>query len=68
MVGYRPLPGDGAGTVAALAVGGIPGLLVVGVGGGVVIVHVAARALGRGADVLTVLVTGGTCGGLVVPV
>ena len=68
MIGYRPLPGNGARTVAARAVGGIPGLLVVGVGGGVVIGHVAARALGRGADVLTVLVTGGTCGGLVGPV
>jgi len=67
VIGDRPFPCDRIGTVAALAVGGIPGLLMIGIGGGVVIVPVAVHALGGGAEIDTIDMAIGTCGGLVFP-
>lgn len=63
MLEYSPLPCDGPGTVTAFTIGGIPGLLVVGIGGIIVVIDMAARAFGRSAEIYAVLMTGGTGGG-----
>ena len=65
MIGDRPLPGDGTGTVTGLTIRGIPGLLVIGIGSAVVIVLVTGHALGGCAGVDAVDMAIGACGGLV---
>ena len=67
MIGHRPFPGDGAGTVTGFTVRGIPGLLMIGARGSVIIVQVAVHALGGGAEINAVGMAIDACGGFVIP-
>jgi hypothetical protein len=47
MIHGGPGPGIGSGAVTAFTIGGIPGLLMIGILGGIVVFQVAIAALGR---------------------
>lgn len=63
MIGNSPQPCQGIGTMTALTIGGIPGLLMIGIGGIVVIAEVTVHAFGRGPGIDAVFMTIGTGGG-----
>ena len=64
MIHNRPCPGDGPVPMTALAIGGIPGLLVVGILSGVIIGQVAAHAVSRRTGIDVVFMTIAAGGGL----
>lgn len=61
---HSPLPGNGPGAVTACTVGGIPGLLMIGILRGIVIVHMTIGAIGWSSCINTVFMTIGAGGGL----